>query len=124
MTSLIVIGGEIIELLDDSNDIQLALGKVSASEHRKARAENKESVAALKSFSTSRGSATPGRDSFAEHWLKTGTHNIRAFGEESGKRKIGLIKNPILFGIWGIGQSLEVVGMHYDYFVKGESQPW
>ena len=124
MTSYFEIGGQIIEVLDDSNDIQFGLGRVSATEHRAARAENKEVSRAFGSMFESRNASSPGKDSFLEHAWKTGTHNIRAFGELGGKRKIALLKNPHLIAIWGIGQTAEVIGMHYDYFVKGESHPY
>lgn len=124
MTSYFEITGQVIELLDDSNDVQFALGMVSAKEHREARAENKESLRSLESFSSSRRNASEGKDSLGEHALKMWTHNLRSFADESGRRKITLLKNPYLLTIWGIGQGLEMIGANYDYFIKGESHDW
>jgi len=125
MTSYFEIGGELISVLDDSNDIQYGLGMISAKEHREARAENKEVASGLRSLESSRyAPRSSEKDSLFTHWIKTGTYNIREFAELPGKRKISLLTNPRLLAAWGIPKQLEIIEMNYDYFVKGESREW
>ena len=125
MTSYFEIGGEIISVLDDSNDIQFGLGMISAKEHREARAENKEVASGLRSLESSRDAPrSSNKDSLFTHWLKTGTYNAREFLDLPGKRKIALLTNPRLLIAWGIPKQLETIERNYDYFVKGESHEW
>lgn len=63
------------------------------------------------------------KDSLFVHWLKTSTVPLRKLGP-SMLISTGSIKNPYVFAAQGIGVISTVPGMHYDYFVKGESRQW
>ena len=67
------------------------------------------------------------KDSFGTHWLKTMSYPARSAYDmvsEKPERLGGFIKNPHSLGVFGVQWQLDVLEMHYDYFVKGESSPW
>lgn len=65
----------------------------------------------------------PEKDSLFEHWLKTGSYNARHMTPSLARVLTGR-KHPMMFAAEGVGNTLTVIEMHYDYFVKGESRPW
>jgi len=115
MTSYFEIAGEIIECHDvvTSPEFKTFVKEVAvplSSAAREARARAKTSVSSDK-------------DSLFVHWLKTSTVPLRKMGPSMLITK-GSIKNPYVFAAQGIGVISTVPGMHYDYFVKGESHDW
>jgi len=67
------------------------------------------------------------KDSLFTHWLKTVTYPARSaydmFSREP-QRLVFIAKDPRSLVTPGIQWNLDVVEMHYDYFVKGESSDW
>jgi hypothetical protein len=115
MTSYFEIAGEIIECHDvlTSPEFKTFVKEVAvplSSAAIEARAEAKTPVSREK-------------DSLFVHWLKTSTVPLRKMGPSMLITK-GSIKNPYVFAVQGIGVISTVPGMHYDYFVKGESHGW
>ena len=122
MNSYFEIGGEIIDGMELNNQFQRTQGQ-SALQTRKHSQANRESKRMLKqvdesytSLQSSLSGDEPERTLF-QHWKKTSFHQLREFAELPTKRKITMITNPYIFTVWGIGKGLEVVGMHYDYFI-------
>ncbi len=124
MTSYFEIGGKIIELDSDLNDVLHVTGYRTSREHKSHSAMNRESKKALSSLEKSRYDSTAAKDSLFVHWLKTSSHPAREFQDLGIRRAIGLVQKPHLFAVWGSGKIVEVIGMHYDYFVQGESHDW
>jgi len=67
------------------------------------------------------------KDSLFTHWLKTSSYPARSAYDqfvEKPESILGVIKDPRSLGIFGIQWNLDIIEMHWDYFVKGESHPW
>jgi hypothetical protein len=122
MNSYFEIGGEIIDGMELNNQFQRTQGQ-SVLQTRKHSQANRDAKRMLKqvdesytSLQSSLSGDEPDRTLF-QHLVKTTFHPLSEFAEISTKRKIGMLQNPYVFGVWGIGKQLEVVGMHYDYFI-------
>ena len=122
MNSYFEIGGEIIDGMELNNQFQRTQGQ-SVLQTRKHSQANRDAKRMLKqvdesytSLQSSLSGDEPERTLF-QHLVKTTFHPLSEFSEVSTKRKIGMLQNPYVFGIWGIGKQLEVLGMHYDYFI-------
>jgi len=108
-SSYFEISGHIVECsTDDSTSLLSSKPIVSVAERPERGRDSARSQA----------SSMPQKSSLFAHWRKTSFHQLREFGELPGKRKIGLLTNPRAFGLWGISKGLEVVDMHYDYFIN------
>lgn len=57
------------------------------------------------------------KPSLFNHWVTTSTHNITRFSKLDRGARGALIRNPLLFAGWGAIGTVEVIGMHYDYFI-------
>ena len=117
MTSYFEIAGEIIEWHDvlTSPEFKTFVKDVAvplSSAAIEARSDAKTSVLSADK-----------KDSLFVHWVKTSSVPLRklAPGFMIGS---GSIKNPYVFAAQGIAVISTVPGMHYDYFVKGESHEW
>ncbi len=117
MTSYFEIGGKIIELDSELNDVLHLTGFRSYREHKSHSAMNRESKKALSSLQKSRYESVDTKVSLVEHWKDTSFHGVSEFSKLTRREQIAFVKRPYLFGIWGIGKLSEVVGMHYDYFI-------
>ena len=117
MTSYFEIAGEIIEWHDvlTSPELKTFVREVAvplSSAAVEARSASKTPVVASGNE----------KDSLFTHWLKTSSLPAR-------KLVPGLLlkpksRNPYVFAAQGIAVISTVPGMHYDYFVKGESHDW
>ena len=116
MNSIFVIGGELIEMLDGSNDFALFRRRQTAKQHRYNSSMNRETKKALTSLEKSRSADTA--DGMFEHWKKTSFHPVSEFGKLTRRQQIYYVKNPHLLAVWGVGKQLEVIGMHYDYVIS------
>lgn len=122
MNSYFEIGGEIIDGMELNNQFQRTQGQ-SALQTRKHSQANRDTKRMLKqvdesytSLQSSLSGDEPDRTLF-QHWIKTSFHPLREFSDLSTRRQISMLQNPHVFATWGIGKQLEVVGMHYDYFL-------
>lgn len=118
MTSYFEIAGEIIEWHDvlTSPELKTFVKEVAvplSSAAVEARSASKTPVVASGNE----------KDSLFTHWIKTSTVPLRKLGPSMMIGK-GSIKNPYVFAAQGIAVISTVPGMHYDYFVKGESHDW
>jgi len=77
---------------------------------------------AYKSAAPSSRSGGKEKDSLFTHWVKTSSLPARKMGGDI--LWMNPWTNPRGFAAKGIGILLQVPGMHYDYFVKGESHDW
>ena len=110
MISYFEIGGHIVECL--STSLPSSQSMVTAAE----RPERGRNSAKAERGVTPETSAR--KASLFAHWQKTSFHHLREFAALPGKRKTGLLTNPRALGFWGITHGLEVVEMHYDYFLN------
>jgi hypothetical protein len=115
MTSYFEIGGHIIDGMDYSNDYQFVTRKQSAVSHREHRAVNRTSREALASLQSSQSGGYESPGSLFEHWKKTSFYPLREMASLPRSKQIGLLRNPILFAIWGSGKIAEVMMMHDQY---------
>jgi len=115
MTSYFEIAGEIIECHDvvTSPEFKTFVKEVAVP----------LSSAAIEARARAQTPVSREKDSLFVHWLKTSTVPLRKMGPSMLITK-GSIKNPYVFAAQGIGVISTVPGMHYDYFVKGESHDW
>ena len=108
MTSYYEIGGLIIESDSPSNpSFQSTVSVVERPE--RGRNSTRSQGFSLKT------SSDKGRGSFARHWVRSITYPTQRF-----------LDNPEgLFGLPGFGVEIytDLIGKHYDYFIKGED-PW
>ena len=118
MTSYFEIAGEIIECYDvlTSPELKTFVKEVAVpigSAAIEARRDSQTPVVA----------SGKDKDSLFIHWLKTSTVPLRKLGPGMFIGKVS-VKNPYVFAAQGIAVISTVPGMHYDYFVKGESHDW
>ncbi len=117
MSSYFEIGGQIVEVLETANDIALVTGRQDKKEHSLQKGILQETKKSLTQLERSDKFAAAERDSLYEHWKKTSFHNLEEFSKLSRREQIYYIKNPHRFAVWGVTHTLEVIGMHYDYFL-------
>ena len=115
MTSYFEIGGHIIDVMDYSNDYYWLTKQQTTSSHREHRAVNRTSREALASLQSSQSGGYESPGSLFEHWKKTSFHPLREMASLPRSKQIGLLRNPYLLGIYGIGKLIEVIGMHDQY---------
>ena len=115
MTSYFEIGGHIIDVMDYSNDYYWLTKQQTTSSHREHRAVNRTSREALASLQSSQSGGYESPGSLFEHWKKTSFHPLREMASLPRSKQIGLLRNPILFAIWGSGKIAEVMMMHDQY---------
>jgi len=114
MTSYFEISGHIVECsTDDSTSHPSFLSMVSVAE----RPERGRNSAMNEDVSPRTSAFSDPKLSFSEHWYKTAFHPLREFSKLSTRRQIGIVLNPRIGVPFGIQHGLEVVGMHYDYFL-------
>ena len=118
MTSYFEIAGEIIEWNDvlSSPEFKTFVSEVAVpltSAAAEARVAAKIPVVA----------SGKDKDSLFVHWVKTSSVPLRKLGPGL-MIGTGSIKNPYVFAAQGIAVISTVPGLHYDYFVKGESHDW
>ncbi len=115
MTSYFEIGGHIIESMDSANDFYWLTKQQTTASHREHRSVNRETRKALTSLESSQSGGYDSPGSLYEHWKKTSFHPLRELASESRSRQIGLLRNPYLLTIYGIGKIVEVMMMHDQY---------
>jgi hypothetical protein len=64
-----------------------------------------------------KGEEAENRSSLFEHWIETGTYPIREFLDLPPGRQLGYLHKPLAFAWWGVGKQIDVIGMHYEYFI-------
>jgi len=111
MTSYFEIAGEIIEsgVAAEPQTFQ-SLIPLLQTESEKLRS----SVSAGPQSSSS----GDGRGSLLQHWVRSITYPTERLLEEPG-----VLISPKGLGTFGIKTYLDLMGKHYDYFIKGED-PW
>jgi len=57
------------------------------------------------------------KPSLFNHWVTTSTHNLSRLRKLDRGQRTALLRNPLLFAGWGAIGTVEVIGMHYDYFI-------
>ncbi len=115
MTSYFEIGGRIIECMDTANDYYWLTKQQTTRSHREHRSINRETRKALTSLESSQSGGYDSPGSLYEHWKKTTFYPLRELASEPRSRQIGLLRNPYLLTVWGIGKTLEVIQMHDQY---------
>lgn len=118
MTSYFEIAGEIIEWHDvlTSPELNTFVREVAVPMATAAAESRRDAKTPVVAFGKD-------KDSLFTHWIKTSTVPLRKLGPSMMIGK-GSIKNPYVFAAQGIAVISTVPGMHYDYFVKGESHDW
>lgn len=117
MSTYFEIGGRVVEVLETANDIALVTGRQGKKEHSLKKGILQETEKSLTQLEQSGKLTAAERDTLFEHWKKTSFHNLDEFSKLSRREQIYYIKNPHRFTIWGVTHTLEVIGMHYDYFL-------
>jgi len=123
MTSFYEIGGLIMSGSELENEYAFATGRRTALEHKQRSTEiklMKQGTKLLSRDDIHSAVTLDEKDSFLEHWGKMATMPARRFADEQRVWALPF-KNPIGFGLWGIGVGLEGIKANYYYFVKGES---
>ncbi|MDA9117348.1 hypothetical protein N9J16_01225 [Candidatus Poseidoniaceae archaeon] len=116
MTSYFEIAGEIIE----STVVQIPFQSSPQSFKSLAPLLERETKKLQKSISAGPKSSQSGdgRGSLLRHWVRSITYPTERLLEEPG-----VLISPKGLGTFGIKTYTELIGKHYDYFIKGED-PW
>ena len=110
MTSYFEISGLIIESDSPSNpSFQSTVSVIERPERGRK---------SIRSQGASPQMSSEGRGSLARHWIRSITYPTERLLEEPG-----VLISPKGLGTFGIKTYLDLMGKHYDYFIKGED-PW
>ena len=112
MKSFFEIHGHIVEC-DLTSFTSPNIGGIAA--ERPERGRKSAKAESLMSAARDTGESRP---TLFEHWKKTSFHNVDRLSQLTRREQIALVKRPYLLAAFGVQGQLEVIEMHYDYFIN------
>ena len=114
MKSYFEIAGDLIELVHQTTPPSPEFDAFVAARPERGRLPQKSSAPQSGRGKAEEAESRPG---LFEHAYKTGMHPINEFLNLPRGRQIGYLQKPYVFALWGVQKQIEVIEMHYDYFI-------